>query len=58
MSVQKYLTLKRVYCRVHHLLQGFDPFLDKAQVQSLNYDLVEVAKLEEERGLLSYIIVK
>lgn len=48
--------LKRIYCRIHHLLQGYRPFLSVDQVKDL--DFIEIATKEEELNLLNYIIVE
>ena len=57
MSAYKYMDLKVIYCRTHHLLQGFPPFLSDQQLKELNYDFVSVATEERRRGLLDYIKV-
>lgn len=58
MNVNKFKQLKVIYCRTHHLLIGFDSFLDEHTLKELNYDWVKVAQLEHEKGYLSYLQVQ
>lgn len=57
MNVYKYLDLKVIYCRAHHLLQGFESFLTTEELISCEHDVVRIATLEQELGYLQYINV-
>jgi hypothetical protein len=57
MNVYKYLDSKVVYCRAHHLLQGFEPFLTPEELITCEHDVVRIATLERDLGYLQYITV-
>ena len=58
MNVYKYLDSKIIYCRAHHLLQGFESFLNLDQLKECDYDVVKIASLEKKLGYLNYIKVE
>ena len=58
MNVNKYKELKKVCCRINHLVQGFMPFLSEEELKDLNYDLVLIAEKENQLGLLNYIKIE
>jgi len=47
--------LVKVLVRTQHLSKKFQPFLSKEEVLQLKGDLLQIAKEEFKRGLLSYI---
>ena len=57
MSVDRYEVLKRIYCRVHHLYQGFPFLISNEEAKKLGYDYLSIAEREEKEGKLSYIKV-
>lgn len=57
MNVYKYLDSKVIYCRAHHLLQGFESFLTEEELKECDYDVVRIATMERDKGYLQYIKV-
>ena len=51
------LTLTRITLRAEHLSDHFRPMLSETECRILDYQPLQIAKLEQQRGLLEYIKV-